>query len=379
MADAGSSSQQPRLSSLDVLRGITVAVMILVNNAGDGASSYMQLKHSTWNGCTIADVVFPLFLFIVGASTALSFGVRLERGVSRSAIAVQLLRRSATIFALGLLLNALPFFDFHHLRVFGVLQRIAICNLLVGLLFLYGRARTCLIAIPLLLFGYAYLLLHGSVPGFGRAGIEIPVLDRYANLPAWLDRHILPAAHLYRQSTYDPEGLLSTLGALATTLLGLMTALWLKTSQPLRRKSFLLALTGILCVNGGMLWSHSLALNKRLYTSSFALFTSGIAMGLLALLYLSIDGAKRPRRGLTPWLVFGSNALFAYIFSEVLAIALAVIPGYGGLNLQQYLFHLLPAVLGPPPLVSLVYSILFVAACYGATYFLYRRRIFLKL
>ena len=379
MTDAASSARQPRLLSLDVLRGITVAVMILVNNAGDGASSYTELRHSAWNGCTIADLVFPLFLFIVGASIALSFGARLARGVSRSAIAAQLLRRSVVIFALGLLLNALPFFDLHHLRFFGVLQRIAICNVLAGLLFLYGRTRACLIAIPLLLFGYSYLLLHGHVPGFGTAGVEIPVLDRYANLPAWLDRHIVPTAHLYRQSTYDPEGLLSTLGALATTLLGLVAALWLKTSQPLRRKAFVLALMGILCVNGGMLWSHSLALNKRLYTSSFALVTSGIAMVLLALLYLFLDGARQPRRGITLWLVFGSNALFAYMFSEVLAISLAATPGGGGMNLQQRLFHLLPTTFGPPALVSLTYSILFVAACYLPTYILYRQRVFLKL
>jgi predicted acyltransferase len=379
MTDGGASVRQPRLLSLDVQRGLTVAVMILVNNAGEGASSYPQLRHSAWNGCTIADLVFPVFLFIVGSSMALSFEGRLERGMARSAIVMQLLRRSAVIFALGLLLNALPFFDLHHLRFFGVLQRIAICNVVVGILFLYGGARACLIAIPLLLLGYSHLLLHGYVPGFGRVGVEVPVLDRYANLPAWLDRHILPPAHLYRQSTYDPEGLLSTLGAMTSTLLGLVTALWLKTSQPLGRKVFLLALAGILCVNGGILWSHSLALNKRLYTSSFALVTSGFAMVLLALLYLLIDGAKRPRQGLTPWLAFGSNALFAYVFSEVLAIALAALPGGGGLNLQQHLFHLLPSALGPPALVSLVYSILFVAACYIPAYILYRRRIFLKL
>jgi predicted acyltransferase len=358
-----------RLLSLDVLRGITVAVMILVNNAGDGA---------VWNGCTLTDLVFPLFLFIVGASVTLSFSGRLARGASRSAIALQLLRRSISIFAAGLLLNALPYFDLHQLRIYGVLQRIAICYALAGLLYLYGRSLGCIVAVPLLLAGYSYVLLHVRVPGLGMPGVDIPALDPVANLPAWLDRQLLSPAHLYRHTVYDPEGLLSTVGALATTLLGLLAAVWLKTTVPLRRKAFLLALAGMLCINGGLLWSYSLPLNKRMYTSSFALVTAGIAMDLLALLYFTIDGPPRWRRGLTPWLVFGTNALTAYVFSEVLAIALAFKPAGSQHTLQRSLYGLLPGWLGPPSCVSMMYSILYVAVCFVPVYALYRRRIFLK-
>jgi predicted acyltransferase len=372
-----------RLLSLDVMRGVAVALMILVNNAGDGSVSYSQLRHSVWNGCTLADVVFPLFLFIVGSSMVLSFCVQLEHATPRSAIALQMLRRAVTIFALGLLLNALPHFELAQLRYYGVLQRIALCYTLAGSVFLFSGAMGCAVAVAISLIGYWLLLTHVPVPGFGLPGASIESLDRYGNLAAWLDRWLVPQSHLYRHGSYDPEGLLSTLPALANTLLGALSALWLRSARPALQRAYVLLCCGFISIAAGLRWAQTFDLNKRLWTSSFALFTSGIAMSVLALLFWHID-VKKMRHGqhghpVKPWVVFGTNALTAYVLSEVLAAVLTAIPVRTGENLQQLLFRLLPSRLGPPPFVSMVYSVLFVCVCYLPLEALYRRRIFVKL
>ena len=374
-----SPSSGKRLLSLDVLRGLTVALMILVNNAGDGAVSYAQLRHSVWNGCTLTDIVFPLFLFMIGASIALSLRSRLARGTARSAILLQVLKRSVLIAAIGLLLNALPYFSMSTLRFYGVLQRIALCYALGSIIFLFGGVTACIVAIVAALGGYWFLLLHVAVPGIGLPGVNVGVLDPYCNLASWLDRLLVPAAHLYHHGIYDPEGLLSTIPAVATTLLGVLSVLWLQTPRSAWRKAAALLLCGLILLVCGLLWSHNLPINKRLWTSSYVLFTGGISMVLLASLFWAIDGSYQLRRGLTPWLVFGTNALAAYVLSEVLAIALAAIRMPRGGNLQKSLFHLLPHWLGPPSLVSMIYSVFFVLACAIPLTPLYRRKIFLKL
>jgi predicted acyltransferase len=375
-----SSARRPqRLLSLDVLRGLTVALMILVNNAGDGAVSYAQLRHSVWNGCTVTDLVFPLFLFIVGASIVLAFGTRLDRGASRRTILLQLGKRSALIALIGLLLNALPFFDLGNLRYYGVMQRIALCYALAGTIYLAGRVKASVAAAILLLTLYWWLLTHVPVPGAGMPGVTIGILDKFGNLTAWLDRLLIPAAHLYHHSVYDPEGLLSTLPAVASTLLGVLAAAWLRNDRPVRQKAVVLFAAGILLLNGGLVWSQSFPLNKRLWTSSFVLFTAGLSAALLAAIYWLVDGPLQLRRGLTPWQAFGTNALTAYVLSEVLAIVIGAIALPGGRNLQQLLYSLLPRWLGPAPTVSLIYSILFVVACYLPLLILYRKRIFIKL
>ena len=373
------SQPAPRLLSLDVLRGLTVAVMILVNNAGDGSVSYAQLRHSAWNGCTLTDVVFPLFLFMVGVSIALAFRRRLDRGTARSAIFLQVLKRSLLIFAIGLLLNALPFFQLSGLRYYGVLQRIALCYLLASIVYLLGGFKASATAVVVLLIGYWLLLTHVRVPGFGMPGIDVPILDPVANLPAWLDRALIPPAHLYHNTVYDPEGLLSTLPALGTTLIGVLAARVLQSDWPISKRTITLILCGLIGIIAGLLWSHTFPFNKRLWTSSYVLFTGGIASTLLGTLYWLIDGPPRWRRGLTPAIIFGTNALFAYILSEVLAIVLHAITLDGNRTLQQLIYRLLPTRLGPAPLVSLLYSILFVAACLLPTAYLYRNKIFLKL
>lgn len=368
-----------RLLSLDVLRGLTVALMILVNNAGDGRVSYAQLRHSVWNGCTLTDLVFPTFLFIAGASIVLSFRRRLENHAARGGILLQVFKRSLLIFAIGLLLNALPSLQLGDLRIYGVLQRIAICYAMASVVYLYGGIAGSVTVTAVAFAGYWWMLLHLSVPGYGMPGRDVAILDPSANLASWLDRLLLPAAHLYRHTVYDPEGLLSTVPALGTTLCGAIAGAFLMSPRPARQKAAWLLAAGVLLAGAGLLWSHWFPLNKRLWTSSYAVFTAGVAASVLALLFWWIDVPPLRRRGLTPWLAFGTNALTAYIFSEVLAIGLAAVTLTNGVNLREFLYSGLPQAPLSPPLVSMVYSVLFVLICLLPVMYLYRHKIFLKL
>jgi predicted acyltransferase len=371
-----------RLVSLDVLRGATVALMILVNNAGGQAISFVELRHSVWNGCSVADVVFPMFLFIVGASIAIALPRRLERDRSKSAVLIQVLKRAALIAMVGLVLNALPMFQMGQLRYYGVLQRIALCYLFASVIFLFGRAPACAAAIVVALLGYWILLGYVPVPGYGIPGIDVPMLDPHGNLTAWMDRELVPAAHLYHQGFYDPEGLLSTVPAVATTLFGTLSTIWLRSAGNARRSAWLL-LCGVFLLLAGLFWGQSFPLNKRLWTSSFVLFNAGLDIALLATLHWGIDCraelTPRLRQGMMPFLAFGSNALTAYVFSEVLAVVLSATPVAHRETLQQWLFRLLPTGLGSPPFLSLVYSVLFVAVCFVPVMMLYRRKVFIKL
>ena len=381
-SNTGPDLQKPptrRLLSLDVLRGLTVALMIFLNNAGASNTSYVQLRHSTWNGCTLTDCVFPCFLFMVGASICLSFRRRLSQDVARGVVLLQVLKRAFLIFAIGLLLNALPFLQLADLRYYGVLQRIAICYALASFIYLFGGMAASATTVVVVLIGYWWLMLHVRVPGYGMPGIDIVILDPSGNLASWLDRSIVPTAHMYHQTVYDPEGLLSTIPALANTLFGILAASFLQITRPAWQKLTVLLSSGIIFIAGGLLWSHWFPLNKRVWTSSFVLFTTGISMALLALLFWAIDGPPGVRRGLTPWLIFGTNALAAYIFSEVLAIVLGVITLSHGETLQQFLFRLLPHSIGPAALLSAIYSFLFVVICALPVTYLYRHKIFLKI
>lgn len=379
-AAAAAGKIKQRLLSLDALRGLDVAFMILVNTAGDGSVSYHELRHSVWNGCTLTDLVFPLFLFIMGVSMALSFESRLAKGAGRREIALQVLRRSLTIVLIGLVLNALPGFHLDTLRFCGVLQRIGVCYLIAGMVLLFLRVPGAAIAAVLTIGGYWLLLTKVPVPGYGKPGVDVSILNPMGNLASYLDRLILPVAHRYHHSFYDPEGLLSTIPAIGTTLLGVLTTAWMRRKGLTQERRLAgMAVAAAVLIVAAAVWSHSLPFNKRLWTSSYVLLTGGIAIGLFTFFSWVLDHKRWLRPAATPFVIFGTNALTAYILSEVLAVVIDTIRmrGYG--TLQHFTYLLLPTWLGPAPFRSLIWSLLYVGVCFLPVLALYRKGIVVKL
>jgi len=379
------AARPARLLSLDFLRGLTIAFMILVNNNGDEVRAYWPLKHAAWNGFTPTDLVFPTFLFLVGISTVFSTASRLAQGATKQSLFLHVVRRSIILFLLGLVVNSFPFFHLSTMRFYGVLPRIAICYLIVASLYLIspgwrGKAALAVAALA----GYWILMRFVPVPGYGVPGHDIPLLDRDANLTAWLDRHIFTASHLYER-TRDPEGLLSTIPALATALLGLLTGIWLRTQRTLGQKISGIAIAGLTGILLGGLWNLTFPINKKLWTSSYVLFAGGLSLLLLALSLTIVDlparnaGKQDRSRLLKPFFIFGTNAIAAYVFSELLAAAIVSIHLNSGLNLQQYFYQSILRAVPNIAFASLLYSLLFVVVCWLFVAVLYRRRIFLKI
>ncbi len=369
-----------RLISLDVLRGITIAFMILVNDSGDLSHTYAQLQHATWNGWTATDLVFPTFLFLAGVSIVLAFQSRLKQGASKKMLLLHVLRRTAILFLLGLLVNGFPYFNLHTLRIYGVLQRIAVCFLLASALYLWTRrARNYVAIVVFSLLGYWVLLRWVPIPGLGMPGRDVPLFDPYANLTAYIDRHIFPG-RLYN-GFRDPEGLLSTLPALGTMLLGVLTGMWLRSKRSASRIAWGLLSAGIIGIALGLIWNHWFPINKNLWSSSFVLFAAGCSVTGLAICYWAVEIQQWKRNWTYFWLVFGSNAITAYVFAELLSAALNTIQvsaGAGKITLQRCLYLRVLAPLHYASLASLLYAICFVLVCFVPIAFLYRKNIFIK-
>jgi predicted acyltransferase len=371
-----------RLISLDVLRGITIAFMILVNNNGDERYAYWPLKHALWNGWTPTDLVFPTFLFVAGVSLVFSFESRLAKGVSKTSLFLHAVRRSIILFALGLVVNGFPFFHLSTLRIYGVLQRFAVCLLIASAIYLYSRGKskvaTLITVLGAALLGYWIIMRWIPVPGYGLPTRDIPLLDKDANWVAYLDRHIFPG-RLY-EGTRDPEGLLSNLPALGTALLGMLTALWLRTKNSTYTKFiglFAAAIAGLLL---GKIWGHWFPINKKLWTSSYVLFAAGCSLLGLSICYWLIE-IKQWTRGWTfPWVVFGSNAIAAYVFSELLpALFNDVHVGSNHQTLGQVIYSHVFALVPDRAFGSLLYSLSYVAVCFIPVLILYRKKIFIKI
>ncbi|HLY66274.1 MAG TPA: heparan-alpha-glucosaminide N-acetyltransferase domain-containing protein [Chloroflexota bacterium] len=375
-----SATLTARLVSLDVLRGITIAFMILVNN--NGGHAWWPFNHSDWNGWTPTDLVFPTFLFVVGVTTVLSLESRLNRGATPGSQIPHIVRRFVLLFLFGLFVNGFPTFPWAHLRIYGVLQRIAICYLLASLLWLAVRKSARRVAIlaaicAVCLVGYYILMRWVPVPGYGVPGRDIPLLDKNLNLVAWLDRHIFPAQRLYER-VRDPEGLLSDIPSLATTMLGMLTAVWLRTDRTIRQKCAGILAAGVVCILMGELWNPWFPINKKLWTSSYVLFAGGCSLLIWALCIWLIDmkGWKKGWAGF--WLVFGTNAIFAYVLSEALG-SLTWFCHVGRLSVTAWCYTQIHTVVSSPGGASLIYSISFVLVCWLLTLPLYRKKIFLKL
>ena len=380
--------QSSRLLSLDLLRGLTIGFMILVNNNGDERAAYWPLKHAAWNGFTPTDLVFPTFLFLVGITTVLSLSSRIEKGVAKAELLGHAVRRAVILYLLGLLVNSFPYFHLHTMRFYGVLPRIAACYLFVAVFYLIspGWRSKAIVAVSALL-GYWALMRFVPVPGFGIPTHDMPLLDKDGNLTAWLDRQIFSSSHLYEQ-TRDPEGLLSTIPALGTALLGMLTGLWLRSAHSLKQKVTGIAAAGFSSVLMGALWNMTFPINKKLWTSSFVLFAGGLSMLLLAACISAVDLPEKLRSGaagvkqsplFTPLLVFGTNAISAYVLSELLGSAVSLVHIRRGLENWALLYHFYLRHVSSASFASLLYSLTYVLICWIPIYFLYRRKIFIKI
>jgi predicted acyltransferase len=352
----------PRLLSVDALRGLTVAAMVLVNNPGTWSAVYGPLQHAEWHGWTPTDMVFPFFLFVVGVSIPLALGPALERG--GGGLPARVLRRAAVIFVLGLLLHALPFFPLATLRVPGVLQRIAVCYLLAALLVVATRGargwRVQAVTAGVLLGGYWLLMTQVAAPGQ-----EAGDLSPDGNLAGYVDRLVLGSRHIWQATrAYDPEGILSTLPATATTLLGVLAGYWLRAGQVAGRAGPQivggLAVGGVAAAALGWLWGLSFPVNKALWTSSYALLMAGLAALALAACHWVIE--VRGRRGwAAPFAVLGVHALTLFFLSSLMAKLLFIVRvGAGGPRLQTWLFEHVFAPWASPVDASLAYALAYV-------------------
>jgi predicted acyltransferase len=292
------------------------------------------------------------------------------------------------LYLLGLLVNSFPFFNLHTMRFYGVLPRIAICYFVVATLYLISPGWKDKVALVVAaLVGYWLLMRFVPVPGFGLPGRDVPLLDHDGNLTAWLDRQIFSAPHLY-EHTRDPEGLLSTIPALATALIGLLTGIWLRTSRTLAEKARGIAIAAVSGLIVGGIWNIWFPINKKLWTSSYVLFAAGLSLLLLALSIWIVDirNERKPNadparryREFMPLLVFGVNAIAAYVLSELLPGIFDLIRISTGLNPQLWFYLKALHVVGDPAVASLIYSFAYAVICWVPMYFLYRKRIFIKI
>ncbi|SDG01465.1 acyltransferase family protein [Terriglobus roseus] len=374
-----------RLLSVDLLRGLTIAVMILVNNQ-PGNKGFFELRHAQWNGFTLTDLVFPTFLFLVGLSVVLSMAARLAKGASRRTLFLHTLRRSAILVFFGLIVNTFPFQHLDSIRFYGVLQRTAICYLIVGTLCLLrsGWKDKAVIAIACLI-SYWLLMRYVPVPGCGIPTHEIPINDPNCNLTSYIDRAIFAPQHLY-QRVRDPEGLLSTLPAISTALYGVLAGMWLRTKRSNACKAAGIAVAGVVLVSSGLLWSIVFPLNKKLWTSSFSLLAGGLSLLLLAASVYIIDAKRWGRSGLAaneapaiykPLMVFGTNSILAYMVSELLPPIFSQVKSADG-NILRTLHYKLDWLIPGHGWPELCYGLIAVLVTWLIVLPFYRKRIFLR-
>lgn len=377
-AEEVSKVSDNRLLSLDVFRGITIAGMVLVNNPGTWSAIYPPLAHAEWHGWTPTDLIFPFFLFIVGVAIPIAFAKRLdETESSKRDLYLKIIRRSLIIFALGLFLSGFPFFDFANLRIPGVLQRIAVCYLITSLIYINTKWRTQLIIAIALLLVYWALMKLIPAPGFAAGD-----LSKEGNLAAFIDRTIFGLNHIWKQAkVYDPEGLLSTIPAISTTIAGVLTGSWIRSQREQTEKVAGLFFAGAICVAIGWSWNFFFPINKPLWTSSYVMFTAGIALQFLGFCYWLID-LKGYKRWTKPFVIFGVNALALFVFSGLLARIMGLIKttqmnGKPG-SLQTWIFEHLFLSWASPINASLAYAIAYIFFWLFLMWLLYRKRIYIK-
>ena len=360
----------PRLRSLDAFRGLAIAGMILVNNPGSWSYVYPPLDHAPWHGWTPTDLVFPLFLVAVGVSLTFSFGRRLREGATRTGLFRKIVTRSLFLILIGVALNFIPSFDVHTLRYSGVLQRIGLVYFVAASLYLVLAPRALAVLGAALLVGYWLAMTLVPVPGYGPG-----VLEPIGNLAQYIDSHLL-AGHMWK-ADWDPEGFLSTVPAVASCLMGIHAGLTLQRAEAPEARTARLALSGFGALVLGWLWSFWFPINKSLWTSSYVLFTGGLALLILAILYWWID-IRRRRAWSTPLCVFGVNALLAFVLSGLLA-RLLIAWKIGDTSARGWIYEHWFASWAGPLNGSLVFALAYVVLWYLVLLVLDKRGWYVKL
>lgn len=348
-----------RLLSLDAFRGLTVAAMILVNNPGSWAKIYPPLKHAEWHGCTPTDLVFPFFLFIVGVAIVYALQTKKTDPGNHNQLLMKAAKRGCILFLLGLLLALYPKFNFETVRIMGVLQRIGVVYFICAAIFIKTKPKTQLIIMTSILVVYWILMTFIPVPGFGA-----PNLEKETNLAAWMDRLILTENHTWKSSkTWDPEGVLSTLPAVATGLFGMLIGDILKNKEKsaAERTAWLFSF-GLIAWILGMIWGLFFPINKSLWTSSYVLYCGGLASMMLALFYWVID-VQGHSRWCKIFVAYGVNAITVFFLSAVIAKTMGMIKlSTNGeeINLHTWLYTTFFTSWLPADLASLAWAITFV-------------------
>jgi predicted acyltransferase len=381
--------ENKRLLSLDAFRGFTIAAMILVNFPGNGDHVFSPLQHTHWNGISFTDLIAPFFLFIVGVSIAFAYTKRLEAGIPVKSMYGKLFTRAMKIFAVGMFLNLLGILDdfsFAELRWTGTLHRIAIVFLVCGLLFLKSGWKTQAIIGAVILIGYwlAMTLIIGAViligywlamtliptPGYNRAMLEPGI-----NLAAWVDSKWMPGAMW--QGTWDPEGILSTFPSIVTGITGMLAGVLLLSKRSQELKVMSLFTIGFVTAIVGVIWSWAFPLNENLWTSSFVLFTSGLASMTLAGSIFLID-ILQFRKIANFGIIYGSNAITIYVLADIFALVFYGLQ-IGGASLNEHYFNFFTSIGGSPKIISMTYALIYVGINFIPAWVLYKRNMFIKL
>lgn len=370
-----------RFLSLDVFRGLTIALMILVNTPGTGAKIYGFLIHAQWFGFTLADLVFPSFLFAVGNSLSFSM-VRMKHAPGRE-VWFKIVKRTIIIFLLGYLMYWFPFFKMgeagdlilkpiSETRIMGVLQRIALCYFFASIIFYYLSEKVAIILSAGILLGY-----WGILYLFGDSGVE---LEMPTNAASKFDLSILGLGHIYKRDSipFDPEGLLSTLPAIVNVIMGYIAGVFIQRKGKSIEGVAKLLVVGFALASLALGWDLVFPISKKLWTSSFVLYTVGLDLSIMAILIYVIE-IKKIRTGISFFDVFGKNPLFIYLFSELFFVILCLIPVGNDLNAFEWVSESIFQNIAPGALGSLLTAIAYMLVCWLLGYVLHKKRIYIKI
>ena len=371
-----------RFLSLDVFRGMTICFMIIVNKGGNGAVPYAPLSHATWHGFTPTDLVFPSFLFAVG--NAMSFSLDKYRLISNSAFLTKIIKRTILIFLLGFLMYWFPFFrldeaghviaaPFSHTRIMGVLQRIALCYFFGSLMVYYLSTKNVVIVSVILLIGYWIILLL-----FGN---HAQPLSMSGNAELYLDKFLMGNDHMYHgeRIPFDPEGWLSTMPAVVNVVIGFFAGRYIQKKDKSFECLAKLMLVGSLMIFIAICWNLVFPINKKLWTSSFVLVTSGLDLIIISALMYVLEIKKWNQLRWSGFFeIFGRNPLFIYILSELMVVILFMIRVNPAENLFEYVNRVFFQVIAPGSLGSFLFAICYMLFCWSIGWWLNKRKIYVR-